>query len=351
MTGETPKPERGDVIEYLYVGNYGCLSNTELFLSPLHALIGPNDSGKSTVLRLLSHWCERLDPHTRYHSPIVGVTGGFLGISTSLAKSTLMSSDSLGAQQGWLRDNKERLDWADWRKFAANSGENPQPVIVHLPSLQSLTMRLRPEALRAPARSIPSTNPLRFQDQHGLGLAAIYDGILSRDVTAWLQINADVVRLFPTIQSLVLQTTPNIEKELSARLKSGVVVGPQEMSEGLLYYLAYRCLAHIDPVNLLLIEEPENGLHPARIQEVMRILREISKTTQVLLTTHSPLVINEMQPEEVTVLTRGDGGTVATPLTETHNFKARSELYVPGELWLNYADGDREEALIHGVKK
>ena len=72
------------------------------------------------------------------------------------------------------------------------------------------------------------------------------------------------------------------------------------MSEGLLYYLAFAALPHLEPVSLILIEEPENGLHPARIAEVMRILREISKTTQVLIATHSPLVVNELQRKRPT---------------------------------------------------
>jgi predicted ATPase len=96
-----------------------------------------------------------------------------------------------------------------------------------------------------------------------------------------------------------------------------------------------------------LIEEPENGLHPSRIGDVMRVLREVSKTSQIILATHHPLVINELQSDEVTILTRTpERGTVATPLSHTKNFEQRSKVYALGELWLNYADGEFESDLV-----
>lgn len=71
-----------------------------------------------------------------------------------------------------------------------------------------------------------------------------------------------------------------------------------------LYYLAFAALKFLDPAPLVLIEELENGLHPSRIGDVMRVLRELSRTTQVVLATHSPLVINELSGDEVSVITR-----------------------------------------------
>ncbi|EYE99981.1 Hypothetical protein CAP_1862 [Chondromyces apiculatus DSM 436] len=112
-------------------------------------------------------------------------------------------------------------------------------------------------------------------------------------------------------------------------------------------YLAFAAIPYLEPASMLLIEEPENGLHPARIAEVMRVLREVSKTTQVLIATHSPLVVNEMQPEEVTVITRTpETGTRATLIKDTPNFAKRSSVYALGELWLSYANGVDEAPLL-----
>jgi predicted ATPase len=89
---------------------------------------------------------------------------------------------------------------------------------------------------------------------------------------------------------------------------------------------------------------------PIRIAEVMRILRELTRSgTQVILATHSPLVLNELQPDEVTILRRKDGGpTQSFLMKDTFNFKARSEVLTLGEMWLNYCNGIDEEVLVAG---
>lgn len=82
----------------------------------------------------------------------------------------------------------------------------------------------------------------------------------------------------------------------------------------------------------------------------MDVLRKLTEGDgpQVILTTHSPLVVNELGPGEVSVVRRPslEGGTVVTPIAETANFAKRSEVYSLGELWLSYADGEVEKSLF-----
>jgi predicted ATPase len=185
-----------------------------------------------------------------------------------------------------------------------------------------------------------------LQDASGTGLPAILDALHTEELS-YKQINSDFTRLFPTVETLRLRTTSGTEKALGIRLTDGKIVGADFMSEGMLYYLAYATLPYLQPTAVILVEEPETGLHPARIHDVVKVLREVSKTTQVLVTTHSPLVVNELQPEEVTVLTRDlERGTQARRMIDTPNFEQRSKVYALGELWVSYADGKLEEPLF-----
>lgn len=170
-----------------------------------------------------------------------------------------------------------------------------------------------------------------------------------RDIQAYLQLNMNVSRLFPDVKSISLTNPSATKKAMGIKLVNGTFVQADLVSEGLLYYLAFAALPYMERTALLLIEEPENGLHPARIAEIMRVLREISKTTQIIIATHSPLVINELQPDEVTVVTRSrEHGTKATLMKDTPNFEERSKVYALGELWLSYANGDDEAPLLQG---
>ncbi len=175
----------------------------------------------------------------------------------------------------------------------------------------------------------------------------MYDALLSRNRTAFSRIESGIRNHFPTIKEIWLPTLNRSEKTLGVILHDGTKISANEMSEGLLYWLAFAALPYVDPIAILLIEEPENGLHPSRIAEVVKVLREVSAHTQVIIATHSPLVINELQPNEVTILTRDEKtGTRAKRMDRTTHFQQRQQVYALGELWLSFADGVDEAALV-----
>jgi predicted ATPase len=298
-------------VEWVRVENFRCIKSADLHLTPLHALIGPNDSGKSSFLRAIAG-----------QDSTMWVPG-----AGALVRSNYSAQDYPEGRQGQL-DAK--------RQAVLHSATQPRTVL-----------RLDPDAMRARVRLIPHGHEMWFGDEKGTGLAALYDALLSRNVAAFAQINQRFNALFPTARSIRLHNASREEKQLGLTLVDGNEVGPDEMSEGMLYWLAFAIIEHVAPRAMLLIEEPENGLHPARIKEVMRVLRDVSQRTQIILATHSPLVINELQPEEVTIVTRTpERGTICTPMTETKHFQTRKEIYALGELWLSFADGDLESELV-----
>ena len=74
-----------------------------------------------------------------------------------------------------------------------------------------------------------------------------------------------------------------------------------EVSEGVLYFLALLCIVHQpEPPKLLLLEEPEKGVHPRRIKEVMDYIFTLAETKdiQIIMTTHSPYVVDEFKDLE-----------------------------------------------------
>jgi predicted ATPase len=84
------------------------------------------------------------------------------------------------------------------------------------------------------------------------------------------------------------------ELELSLLL-NGIWLPARVVSEGTLRLLAL-CAVAANPFNqgLVAFEEPENGVHPRRIHVVTRLLANASRRQQVIVTTHSPLVVEEI---------------------------------------------------------
>ena len=86
-----------------------------------------------------------------------------------------------------------------------------------------------------------------------------------------------------------------------------------EVSEGVLYFLALLCIINQpNPPKLLLLEEPEKGIHPRRIREVMDFIFRLAeeKDVQIILTTHNENVLNEFTstPEAVFVFEKDEEG-------------------------------------------
>ncbi|MEW5738647.1 MAG: AAA family ATPase [Myxococcota bacterium] len=322
-------------LEKVWVKDFGPIRDASISLTRLHALIGPNDAGKSTLLRFVqraSRWLA--DPLSVSHEP-----------EGPQIAAKLESSD--GAEWNVRRDKNRALSGS--AKTRAADMTTASKALGHVLSSVRL-MRLDPDELRAPTPLLADAAPLDFTNHRGRGLGALLDAVFSRRAATFLELQARLVELFPTVDGFRLFTTAE-GRQIGIRLKDGTEVPPGAMSEGMLYFLAFAVLPYLQPTSILLVEEPENGLHPARIAEVMKVLRKLSESTQVLIATHSPLVINELQPEEVTVVTRtAEAGTRFTPIKDTKNFEQRSRVYALGELWLSYANGVDEEPLFNAKR-
>jgi AAA15 family ATPase/GTPase len=102
----------------------------------------------------------------------------------------------------------------------------------------------------------------------------------------------------------------------------------------------------------LLVEEPENGLHPGRLKEIIQVLRKVVQTqedTQVVLTTHSPLLLDFVEPQEVRVFLRNkekDNDIEVYNLADVPDIQERLHYLMLGELVYN----EGEEELIKEIR-
>ncbi len=93
-----------------------------------------------------------------------------------------------------------------------------------------------------------------------------------------------------------------------------------------------------DAPAVLLVEEPENGVHPLYHQEIARLLRSLAERgVQIVVTTHAPELLNACRPEEVLVFRRLPGsGTEIRRLPAGFDRRAlRSTL---GGIWTSQGD-------------
>lgn len=108
-------------------------------------------------------------------------------------------------------------------------------------------------------------------------------------------------------------------------------------SDGTLKLLSYLTLFHSpQPPQLIGIEEPENYLHPRLLTGLVGEFLEVLMFSQLIITTHSPRLVNELRAEEVWVLYRDEEGfTVCKHASEMLGIKEFMESEAKlGELWM-----------------
>ena len=117
--------------------------------------------------------------------------------------------------------------------------------------------------------------------------------------------------------------------------ESGFAIPATRLSDGTLRYLCLLAiLCHPAPPPLICIEEPELGLHPDILPTIAGLLKEASERTQLVVTTHSDILVDEMteQPESVVVCEKADGCT-STRRLDREQLAHWLEKYRLGELW------------------
>lgn len=120
------------------------------------------------------------------------------------------------------------------------------------------------------------------------------------------------------------------------------------MSDGTLRVLGLL-LAVYQPgrPSVVTIEEPEATVNPAVTEIVVQTLMDASKEKQVLVTTHSPDILDykEIGDNQIRVVTMKQGNTLISPLSQSSREAIREQLYTPGELLrLNELNPDTEAA-------
>lgn len=109
----------------------------------------------------------------------------------------------------------------------------------------------------------------------------------------------------------------------------------RRLSDGTLRYLCLLAmLVDPDPPPLMVIEEPELGLHPDIVPVVARLLVEASAGTQLIVTTHSDILVDALSehPESVVVCERGPEGTQLQRL-DSEKLAPWLKEYRLGTLW------------------
>lgn len=111
-----------------------------------------------------------------------------------------------------------------------------------------------------------------------------------------------VSEFIPDVKKIELNTSENLRSAIRhtcrVLIDDGIKTDLEQKGDGIKSLVAISLVRHISKKSskhrnlILAIEEPESHLHPAAIQRLSSVLNEISTQQQVIITTHSPLLVD-----------------------------------------------------------
>ncbi|MCK9158642.1 MAG: ATP-binding protein [Candidatus Cloacimonas sp.] len=121
-----------------------------------------------------------------------------------------------------------------------------------------------------------------------------------------------------------------------------IKVRPYHISDGTLRILAFVALLNTKyDSGLLMLDEIENGLNPYITTKIVELLYEFTSQTkhQLLLSTHSSLMLDDFKPEDIIYVYRDNDGSIKTKkVFNTKKIKTFLDYMSPGEIWINLTE-------------
>ncbi|WP_292320047.1 AAA family ATPase [Caldisphaera sp.] len=348
------------MLKKIRIKNFKSLKDLELNLGKINVIVGPNGAGKSNLVdafillkELVKPSSYPLYPFRRWggYNNAVYMNDERLNIELKLEADDYYYGISVNGSNG-LQVLEEELNYGN-HKLVKKGGDisvddkqgkmNPSMSIFHLfvspwPGFsftlfaspvqipQDLisnflikfgndiaVLRINPQAALSP---VPTNYPNVLRED-GFGLANIilpYLSNLPKQITEMLEELNLKLRIEATPEgNLVLNMMENINNREIFLHSSAIPWGVVKM-------LTIISTIEILKPSLVIIDEIENSLHLNFIERLIDELK-YSQTTQAIVTTHSPMVIDLVEPSDVVMLHKKSGESVAERFENSEQIK------------------------------
>lgn len=319
------------MIETLKIRNYKVLREVDLRLRPLTLIVGPNASGKSTILEAIGFLLKSVQDWSPEESSIG------LWESISLNPNGEFFLECSGRLFG--KDVVLSIDSSDEPIKVRVEGKNDKNVLRVRKSLSVYRASFHLEKLAAPshAKQMSLVVP-----PDGEGLSSVLAGLFLEEPDRFRKLVAQLRQVIPVVQDVRVRRA-SIDKdlvgyELLFDVTGGQGVPAHSVSHGTLMVLAIlSVLVAPKPPKLLLLDDLVSGLHPKALGDLVQQLRKVQEQNpdlQIVATSHSPYLLDYLQAEEILLTSLDeDGYAVVKSLTEHPEYERWKDLMAPGEFW------------------
>jgi predicted ATPase len=179
--------------------------------------------------------------------------------------------------------------------------------------------------------------------EDGANLAPLLFRLRESAPKVYGRIVATIRQIAPFFADFVLEPTNGSLLLPWRERHTDMVFGSHQASDGTLRAMALIALL-LQPADelpdVIILDEPELGLHPAAVETVAGLLKAVAVRRQVILATQSLALVDQFQPEDIIVVDRRDRASEFRRLT-SEELREWAEDYSLGELWEKNVLGGR----------
>jgi len=356
------------MIENVVIQNYKSIRELSLPLRKINVLIGANGSGKSNFIsffEMTKAICEKhfgaytlmrggidnLLYNGRKHSPnIVGIldfdnTNAFhFKIAPVLSGSKGFIEETGDFFNAYAAKDKEYAKW-NYVKWDIGVEESNILTLNHYrlkyvkQYLQSfMVYHFHDTSLTSKMRGPCNIGDNAFLRDDASNLAAYLNMLQNSNERAFRFIEGVIRSIAPYFDRFDLKPDRNNPSLISLEWKeknSDTYLNGLSFSDGTLRFIALATLL-LQPnlPRVIIIDEPELGLHPVAIEVLTALLKRASLTSQIIISTQSSCLVNRFDSEDIIAVDRADGRTIFRHLnTEEIKIWMENYDYSIGDLW------------------
>ncbi|MDO4461056.1 MAG: AAA family ATPase [Bacteroidia bacterium] len=337
------------------------ISSLRLNLGSLNALIAPNGYGKSNVLRAISFGMEFLPASEQEKAQMM--RNRFVPLNSNMYRKnftfevsgTMTYNDQeieyqYGYSFEWATENKEGRIASEWLKvrrrtdqrfkLMLNRPATDECVIIPSPTgrctrvfevascqlaLSTIAMRtdmyLNGIAAQICGMSIPNIETLDNPESYfsvdgekgirmldGETLSAYLYKLKTADEDNYAMLTDGLMQLLPGIEEFspeMITLADGQSKIYDIRVKEKFNVQPtsiRQLSSGskrIIFLFTLCVAAQKKNIPLIMLEEPENSVHPRLMENLLLAMQNYASDTKILITSHSPYMMRYMQPQQM----------------------------------------------------
>ncbi len=361
-------------LDRLEVSGFRSIQSTDLTFAPLNVLIGANGSGKSNLLsafellgaladdRLAVYARERGGPDALLHNgPKFTSRFEFVVEFEPARYSVQIAFDDDGKAFAAREGFAQRMPDGAFRPvhdFLTQGGANRPALLLEakaLPAGQAVLEALRgfrvyhfhDTSRNSAVRRACELGDNQFLRTDASNLAAWLYLLRTTAPDAYQRIVAAVQQVAPFFRDFDLRPDPSDTSRIRLEWRerdSDRYCSPSRLSDGTLRFICLAAaLLQPNPPALLVIDEPELGLHPYAIVQLAALLRVAAHKSRVLVASHSVTLVNQLEPEDLIIAERVAGASQFRRPTPAEVATWLDD-YSLGELWEKNVLGARPSA-------